>query len=590
MQLSEAGNLTQVPDREALKQCLAALRAGGDVPLAAREALEQKLDANTLNLVVVGQFKRGKTTLINALIGEELLPVGVVPLTSIVTALAYGERLAITVHHEDGREQHISRERLREFVTEIGNPRNEKRVSEVAIGYPSPWLKTGIRLIDTPGIGSVYEHNTDVAQRFLPKADAVLFLLSVEQPASQAEREYLKRVTRLASRVFVLVNKADLVGAAELRESVEFTRRALADVLGDGARVFPMSAKLALEARHKGSDELLRRSGFSAFAEMLAEFLSTEKEQVFLHSIVRNALRLVSQARFERELELEALSTPLEELERKLQRFQARRAELLAARDEYVVIVRAEQKKLLHEAVEKDLGAFEGELLADVAVHLETQFEQKRGLPGRKLAEALHQNAIEEIRQRFDAWRAAEDEKVSKEFQAACQRVAARLDAAVDELYRFAADLFAISYEAIRAETLWTQDGRFRYKFWQEPASLYLLASSAILALSRLIGPRMILRRAREAAMDAVRTQSGRVWYDFQQRLERSGLAFETAMQANVATVLQGLEKALTEGAERQRSGQADADARAHAIRGSVSRLDRVRTQLERIAASARWI
>jgi GTPase SAR1 family protein len=584
VQLSEAGNLTQTPVREALEQCLAALRQGGDVPRQQREALEEKLACNAFNLVAVGQFKRGKTSVINALIGEELLPTGVVPLTSIVTLLSYGERLAVTVHYEDGRKEDIARERLREFVTETGNPGNEKRVGEVTIAYPSVWLKAGVKLVDTPGIGSVYEHNTDVAQRFLPKADAVLFLLSVEQPASQAERDYLKEVAHLAGRVFVLMNKADLVSEPELRESVEFTRRTLAEALGPGVRLFPVSARLALDAHRQRAEKLLQRSGFPAFSGALRTFLSSEREEVFLRSVARSALRLVSQARFGRELQLKALSAPLEELEQKLQRFQVCRQELLGARDEHVAVVRAEQKKLLREVVEKDLEVFEAALVKDIAAQVERQFEEKRGLPGRKLAEMLHQQAVEEIRRRFDAWRQAEDEKVSSAFRATCERMAARLDKAVDELYRFAADLFAVRYEAIRAEALWSEETRFRYKFWEAPGSLHLLASSAVLALPRFIGDRMILRRARDAAVGAARTQSGRSRYDFQQRLERSTLAFESAMLGNVASVLEGLDRALNEGAARQRSGQTDAAARRQGIRDSLDRLERAHLALEGVA------
>lgn len=587
MQLSVADSLTRIPVRQALERTIAHLCEAGDLPLQACDGLREKLASNTFNMVAVGQFKRGKTSLINALIGEELLPVGVVPLTSIVTALSYGERLSLFVHYEDGREEKIARARLREFVTEAGNPHNEKHVAEVRIAYPSPWLQGGVRLVDTPGIGSVYEHNTDVARRFLPKADAVLFLLSVEQPASQSERNYLKEVARLAGRVFVLVNKADLVGEGELRESIAFTRRALADALGGNVHLFPVSARLALEGQKQHSEELLRQSGLTAFSQALRAFLSSEKEEVFLRSVGRNVLRLLSQARFERELELKALSAPLQELEEKLRRFQARRQELLAARDEYVVLVKAEQKRLLREVVEQELEAFEAQLVQDIGAQVERQFAEKRGLPDRKLAEALHREAVDEIRRRFDAWRKAENEKVSDAFQATCERVAARLDAAVDDLYRFASDLFAVPYEAIRAESLWSTDTRFRYKFWNEPGSLYMLASSAILALPRFIGERMILRRALEAAVDAVRTQSGRVRYDFQQRLERSALAFETAILANAATVLQGLDRALREGAARQRSGEADAGPRRESIHASLRRLEAAQSELEKTAGGA---
>jgi GTPase SAR1 family protein len=119
------------------------------------EDLREKIETNTFNLVVVGQFKRGKTSLINALLGADILPVAVVPLTSIVTIMKYGEALRIMVHFNDGRVAEIKPESLPEYVTEKGNPKNAKDVSEVVITYPSPYLRGGVQIIDTPGAGEL---------------------------------------------------------------------------------------------------------------------------------------------------------------------------------------------------------------------------------------------------------------------------------------------------------------------------------------------------------------------------------------------------------------------------------------------------
>ncbi|MEJ2315034.1 MAG: dynamin family protein, partial [Nitrospirota bacterium] len=155
------------------------------------EELSGKLREGAFNLVVAGQFKRGKTSLINAVIGADILPVSVVPLTSIITVLAYGPALRVKVHFNGDRTMEIKPESLPEYVTEKGNPKNEKNVQEVVVEYPSPYLKDGVRIVDTPGVGSVYEHTTDVAYRYLPRSDAVLFLLSVDQPLSRAEFDFL---------------------------------------------------------------------------------------------------------------------------------------------------------------------------------------------------------------------------------------------------------------------------------------------------------------------------------------------------------------------------------------------------------------
>ena len=186
------------------------------------EELKDKIENNEFNLVVLGQFKRGKTSLINALLGAEILPTAIIPLTSIATILKYGETVNIKVYFNDGRVMDIEPATLPQYVTEKGNPKNEKEVQEVIIAYPSTYLKDGVRLIDTPGVGSVYEHNTDVAYQYLPKSDAALFLLSVDQPVSKAELDFLKDVKEYSHRIFFLQNKADYVGPEDLNESILF--------------------------------------------------------------------------------------------------------------------------------------------------------------------------------------------------------------------------------------------------------------------------------------------------------------------------------------------------------------------------------
>ena len=563
--------------RERLRESLARLRGDRDLPREACEPLEEKLVSNAFNVVVVGQFKRGKTSFVNALLGEELLPVGVVPLTSIVTLLFYGEHLAIEVRYEDRASEAIARERLADYVTESGNPQNAKRVREVAIAFPSPWLKRGVRLVDTPGIGSAYQHNTDVAQRFLPKADAVLFMLSAEQPASEAELDFLKEVSGHAGKVFLVLNKADLLDAAELRQSLEFTRRAVAGALQAGAEIYPVSARRAL----RGGD-----AGFDAFGAALERFLRHDKDDVLLATVARRALRLVSQASFEAELAQKALAAPLAELEEKLGRFAARKDALVAARDEHAILADGEGRKLLRGTVEPDLQAFEEQLVGELSAFVERRFEEGGDLSLRALQEALHREAIERIRQGFDAWRSAEDEKVARAFEQVCRRLASRVDAEVDELYRFASDLFAVPYHAVASETPWGMEERFYYKFWDEPTSLHMLASSAVAALPRSIAGGLVRRRARERAIDTARTQSGRVRYDFQRRLEESVRAFKERMSAYVEAVLDGLESALRRGEAAQRSGTSHASARRDSLAASLRRLDEARAKIESALAA----
>ncbi len=252
--------------KERLAHCLDALSAISSVASADCQELKERLCSNIFNLVVVGQFKRGKTCLINALLGADLLPVAVVPLTSIVTVLTYGETLRIEVLYNDGRTSAIWPEELTSYVTEMGNPKNARGVSEVVVQYPSAYLKEGVRLIDTPGVGSVYRHNTDVAYQYLPKSDAALFLLSVEQPASQAELDFLRDVHQYADRIFFLLNKIDYLSDQDLDQSIEFSRQVIEEALASNVKLFPISAKLALEGQLTGNQDMLQQSRLPGFA------------------------------------------------------------------------------------------------------------------------------------------------------------------------------------------------------------------------------------------------------------------------------------------------------------------------------------
>ena len=141
-----------------------------------------KLEEEAFNLVVLGQFKRGKSTFINSLLGESILPTAIIPLTSVVTILRYGPKLKVEVEYLNGRLEEIDLAGLPAFITERENPQNKKAVKEVTVFYPSQYLKGGVRIIDTPGAGSVYSHNTEAAYAYLPYVDAGIFVISADPP------------------------------------------------------------------------------------------------------------------------------------------------------------------------------------------------------------------------------------------------------------------------------------------------------------------------------------------------------------------------------------------------------------------------
>ena len=112
-----------------------------------------KLESNSFYLAVLGQFKRGKTTFINALLGEEILPTGILPLTSVITLIRFGETKRTEVVFLDNRRCTVDPGELSQYVSESDNPKNQKKVHHVELAHPSSFLKNGVVLIDTPGGG-----------------------------------------------------------------------------------------------------------------------------------------------------------------------------------------------------------------------------------------------------------------------------------------------------------------------------------------------------------------------------------------------------------------------------------------------------
>ena len=220
------------------------------IPAQRLGELEKRLTQGRFHLAVLGQVKRGKSTLINALLGEDILPSSVVPLTALPTFIRHGDQRSLRVRYTDSRPDtvlngeptkciedlgllasHLSENRwlqkqLMAFVTEDANPENEKGVLQVEITHPAAILRDVV-LIDTPGIGSTYRHNTEATMNFLPQCDAALFVISADPPITEVEVSFLKEIRSRVAQVFFVLNKVDYLTGAEREMALGFYRTVL---------------------------------------------------------------------------------------------------------------------------------------------------------------------------------------------------------------------------------------------------------------------------------------------------------------------------------------------------------------------------
>ena len=579
---------------EVMEQMLELSVAGRDSCLEMKE----KLAAESFNLVVVGQFKRGKTCLINALLGARILPVSVVPLTSVVTILVYGQTLGAKVYFKNGEMIDIPIESISDYVAETGNPKNEKEVREVVVFYPSPYLQDGVRLVDTPGVGSVYAHNTDVAYRYLPKSDAALFLLSTDQPAGSAEIEFLRDVRQYASRIFFLLNKTDYLSAEEVESALAFARQTVEQIVGPEARMFPISAKHALQAKLDGSSETLVASGLPEFSEALGRFLVKEKGKVLLESVSRTLQKVLSHAGLETELELKSLDTPVEQIREKIAAFEGRKEELIEERRTFDALFSAEIERLIRE-LDGKIDDLRRRLASKMKEEFDQFYESKKDLSLKELNDALEGFVLEKIQTEFTAWRDVEDEKLAGSFDAVCARFAEKVNRVTDSLLDFSSRLFSVPFEAVEAESLSISKSSFHYKLRGDAVGLDMLTESLTQVVPKYISRKWKFQRVRDWAfrtanriilsnrknhmLETIEMQAGRLRADFIDRVNRGASRFRSRIIGNMDNVSSGIAKAIENGIHLRLKGEEEAAKMQSSLTERLLAIERIKGELLRI-------
>ncbi|WP_322061673.1 dynamin family protein [Paraburkholderia sp. J63] len=251
-----------------------------------------RLAEDRFNLAVVGRFGRGKSSLMNALIGVERLPTGILPLTSVITTVVYGSTEKVIIHYE-GRHlaTEIALDALPEFITQRANPGNVRGVRTAEVQLPAELLRRGFHFIDTPGLGSAITENTRTTESFLPEADAMLIVTSYDSPLSEEEFAVLRLAARHDRHVFMVLNKQDTVTQAQREEGLAYVNEQLQRVLGPRALPpFSVSARDGLAAKFRGDPEALRESGVAGLEEALVGFLVDGKRRAFLASFCERIL------------------------------------------------------------------------------------------------------------------------------------------------------------------------------------------------------------------------------------------------------------------------------------------------------------
>ena len=248
--------------------------------------LENKISQDYYMVVVLGEFKRGKSSFVNALLGKGLLPTDVLPETATINMLLYNESPVLEVVYKDGHKEKgdVSLDFLRQFSANNASNKAES-VNYIKIGYPMDVLENRVVLVDTPGVADLDDIRTDVTYGFIPQANAVIFLLDANTPLTKTEKEFIedRLVPQGINDILFIVNKYDCVDDEEDEDFLEELNKRLTSVFKLGTKeaklnsftLLPLSATMALQGMESGNSKLVAASGINEVRQHLWETLST---------------------------------------------------------------------------------------------------------------------------------------------------------------------------------------------------------------------------------------------------------------------------------------------------------------------------
>ena len=504
-------------------------------------ALEEKLAKGQLHLAVLGQMKRGKSSLINALLGSDVLPTGILPVTAIITEIRYGPSPAATVvYATGGMRESVALNTLADYVTEAGNPGNEKQVASVEISYPSTFLESGIVLIDTPGIGSSHAHNTQTTENYLKHVDAGIVVLSLDPPITEVESRFLRKIKDDIPKLFFILNKTDIASADELSRMTEFLENELSRLQMPSPEIFPLSARQALQNKRVSTTNSPDSNGMRAFEDRLRSFLDREKRQVLVRSVSLDALQIARTLRFAASMGIRAVELSPEELESK-------RITLDQLLEQTQIDVRDLQALLRQRSAD---------ILARVEQDLKTQVEtyipkmqhdlklfqiQHREESGQKFGTLLEDFLMREVESAFQEWRVQEDEKIQAQLTELSSRFVTQANDILERLEGSAGALFEIPVEHLSICCCLHVESRVRYRVERVFYSL----DSFLLLLPRFLLRPAVLRRMHKNVPLLLDMNSGRIRYDYLERLQVSMTQMEKNLCGAITMVTETLGSAL---------------------------------------------
>jgi GTPase Era involved in 16S rRNA processing len=243
------------------------------------KAVLDALDRQTFHVVVLGEFNRGKSSLINSLLDFDILPCDVLPTTATINVIEFAQDNECYITWQDGRVDKLMLDQnyLAKFSVDGGY--DAQQVKYLIIKVNNPVLKDGLIFIDTPGVNDICESRMDVTYQILPNCDAALFLLDAVAPLTRSEADFLttKVFAYKIDDILFVLSKADRLDEEELTEALDGANARLKHVLKKDVNIIPYSAK---QVSHGAYD--YKQKFFEALVELRKDAMNKKEKRLSL--------------------------------------------------------------------------------------------------------------------------------------------------------------------------------------------------------------------------------------------------------------------------------------------------------------------
>ncbi|MGB8593101.1 MAG: dynamin family protein [Candidatus Acidiferrales bacterium] len=555
---------------------LAEIAAEFDADHIARSArsVAERVSEGRFFVACVGQFKRGKSTLLNALVGRAILPAGVVPVTSVPTILRYGAKLSarLRLGAEDWRD--IPLNAVEEYVSEEKNPENKKGVVALEIFAPSPLLEDGMCLVDTPGLGSVHLGNTAATQAFIPHIDAAIVVIGADPPLSGEELQLVETVAEEVRDLLFVLNKADRTNESDRATAIRFARQVLEKRLGRAVpEILEVSALDQLEGRAANGD-------WPKFVQALQFLVQQSGRSLVQEAAERGLRRVADQILAVIHEERDALERPVEDSERRIETLHKTLEQAEQPMREFGYLLTAEQQRLsesLAERRNKFLSSARAAARKELAGCL-PGLERRRSGP-RYRRDVMHM--VQEVaRDELAPWLEREAQYAEDAFRKTAQRF---VELGNDFLHRLA-ETGVPGLENLPDELYSEQGLRAESQFHfhpieriAAPASPFVFVSDFVLGGLGYRGA--ILGDAEQFLDQLLEVNSSRVQNDVDDRVRESRRQLESDIKSLLRTTTSIAERALAHARMAHAAGSG-------AVAAALARLDAFAQEIRRSRSS----